>query len=194
MIAILTLAIITIIIVSVTSYQGYQNIQSLNLAFKGQTLVEELLMTKKQILAYSTILDDMPVLPYGTNGPKYHTLPINILKKKNVFGGTYVYCPFSPIGNTNYSNNVVLADGSAYNVTNQEIEVKRITQPYVIASDQNQFNDIGVQAIIISPTQPFTSSISCQDVVYNSQTDSFLVDGGRVEVITSSEIQAVNMH
>lgn len=146
------------------------------------TIKKALILSSKNDLTYGT------VMPYGVNDLNFHKLPEFVyLKRKNQFGRDYIYCPFS-VNQTTLTKNIQLNDSQTYMVDTANIDHRGINREYVISSHTSQFHALGVQAIIISPTPPFSNKTSCLNVQYDTELQVFTVEGGRVEVITTNDI------
>lgn len=189
MISVLVLAILAISLVSIASYTLFQTTMTHNTTIKSITLSEELRTVKKAlILSAKNDLTYGTVLPLGVNESSFHKLPAFVyLKTKNVFSKEYVYCPFS-VNQNALNQNVQLTDSLTYMVDTASITHNGIQRDYVISSHNSPFHSLGVQAIIISPIPPFTTQPSCLGVQYDTELQVFSVEGGKVEVITTTDI------
>lgn len=189
MIAILILALLSLSLVSLSSAIIYQTMTVQNTTQKAiqntndlNTIKKALILSSKNDLTYGT------VMPYGINDLSFHKLPEFVyLKTKNQFGRDYIYCPFA-VNQTTLNKEVKLTDSVNYMVDTANIVHRGTNREYVISSHTSQFHALGVQAIIISPTPPFSNNTSCLNVQYNTQLQVFTVEGGRVEVITTNDI------
>lgn len=190
MLSILVICIITISFVGISSMAIQQTIMTQTLANQAFQNSNELLTIKKAlILSGKFDLVYGAVLPYGVNTGSYHKIPEFVyLKTKNAFNKDYIYCPFAA-SQTTLNKEVELTESINYSVDTMNISNKGTQREYVVSSHSSQFQELGVRAIIISPTPPFNNLPSCLDVIYNADLQKFIVEGGRVEVITATNIE-----
>lgn len=151
------------------------------------TIKKALILSGKVDLIYGA------VLPLGINTGSYHKIPSFVyLRTKNTFNKDYIYCPFAE-NQTTLTQNIQLTDLAVYLADTAMINHKGTDREYVVSSHSSPFQALGVRAMIISPTPPFSDTMpSCLDVAYNAELQKFIVDGGRVEVITATDIEIGN--
>lgn len=190
MIATLIMGLVLIGLISGSTFMLMQTMQSNQAVILSQQNVVELQNIKKSILLYSVIQDDKTYVPIGENLLNYHTIPQYVsIKTKNAYRKPYVYCPFAIDIITEPPTEMIKLDtASSYEVKTGLLNYRDTQYNYVVQSDLSPFTN--VQAIIISPTSNIIPA--CQDVYYNNDY-GFLVEGGRVEVITSDEIRISKM-
>lgn len=189
MISLVVIALILIIITSLAAMALHQTAMTQNHLLNSITLSDDLKTIRKAlILSAKNDLTYGTVLPLGVNESSYHKLPAFVyLKTKNVFNREYIYCPFS-VNQNALNQNVQLTDALTYMVDTASITHNGIQRDYVISSHNSPFHSLGVQAIIISPIPPFTAQPSCLGVQYDPDLQVFSVEGGKVEVITTTDI------
>ena len=167
---------------------------------------EELYLVKKSLLVLSTVYDvtveettiRYPALPFGVNKGDYHTLPDAFYRTLNPFNKPYIYCPFGAITAPSYTVTInggsisgVQGSSSIYDANTSVMVKNGKSLDYVTSTEQNKFTVKGVLGFIISPTS--NGSTRCQDVTFDTQLQKYIVAGGRVETITSIEVEAVNI-
>lgn len=189
MISILVLAIITLSVISIASIALMETIKTQDLVNKSvQNTVDLNIIKKSLILSAKNDVTYGTVLPYGVNDLNYHKLPEFVyIKRKNQFNRDYIYCPFA-VNQNSLTKGIKLNDSVQYMVDTANISHNGVQREYVISSHNSPFHAMGVQAIIISPVPPFSNNANCLNVVYDSGLQKFLVEGGRVEVITTTDI------
>lgn len=201
MIGIMTLLIISAMLLAVIANSTYTTNQSQNLFSQSLQYKDELYLVKKSLLALSTTYNETneestttyPALPLGMNQGDYHTLPAVLMKPFNPLGKPYVYCPFAARSDLPMTVSINGGYGLPYDAGTTLLEKNGRSMPYVTSSGVNTLNGAVVLAFIISPNPPFTRSTRCEDVTIDSQSQKFVVAGGRVETITAIEVEAVNL-
>lgn len=194
MISILVILILTITIVGISSMALQQTMITQTLTMKSIENSNDLLTIKKALILSGKVdLVYGAVLPLGVNTGSYHKLPEFVyIKTRNTFNKDYIYCPFAE-NQTTLTKNIQLTELAVYLADTAIINHKGTDRDYVVSSHSSPFQALGVRAMIISPTPPFGDTMpSCLDVAYNAELQKFIVDGGRVEVITATDIEIGN--
>lgn len=206
MIAIMTLLVISALMLTIYISSSYNFMGAQNLLFNSQNFKEEIYLVKKSILVLSTVYEvqvedeifHYPALPLGVNKGDFHTLPSALFRTLNPYNKPYIYCPFGAITAPSYAINInagsvigVQGSSSVYDANTSVLVKNGKSLDYVTSTEQNQFTVKGVLGFIISPTS--NGSTRCQDVTFDTQLQKYIVAGGRVETITSIEVEAANL-
>ncbi|XVO79879.1 hypothetical protein ACQ9ZH_21035 [Pseudomonas chlororaphis] len=206
MIAIFTLLILSALMLGIYMFNSYFFAGAQTLLANSQQMKEELYLVKKSLLVLSTVYDvtveettiRYPALPVGVNKGDYHTLPDAFYRTLNPFNKPYIYCPFGAITAPSYTVTInggsisgVQGSSSIYDANTSVMVKNGKSLDYVTSTEQNKFTVKGVLGFIISPTS--NGSTRCQDVTFDTQLQKYIVAGGRVETITSIEVEAVNI-
>ncbi|MCR3854059.1 hypothetical protein K3Z84_00755 [Pseudomonas aeruginosa] len=205
MLAIMVILIIIMVLASTTAISLYSILSSNQTALKSLEFKEDILSVKRMLLAASTTYEEQieiepeifqtikrPALPLGVRKGFYNTLPEFFMKSKNPFGKEYVYCPFGAITAGSYSANINAGPETIYEANTAILTKNGRSTIYVTSTESNQFTALGVIGLIISPTPPFTETTNCRDVYFNGER--FIISGGRVETISSIEIEGANIN
>lgn len=208
MIAIMTLLIVSALMLTIYISSSYDFMGAQNLLMNSQQFKDELYLVKKSLLVLSNVYDvtveettiHYPALPIGVNKGDFHTLPVALFRTLNPYNKPYIYCPFGAVTAPSYAINInagsisgVQGSSSIYDANTSVMTKNGRTMDYVTSTEANQFTTKGVLGFVISPTPPFTGSTRCQDVTLDLELQQYFVAGGRVETITSIEVEAVNI-
>ena len=188
--------------ISTATWTLTQSSQSLSQKIKSDEYVSEIKMVKSSLLALSitfneTLEDDQIVkyaaLPTGSARSDTNLLPDQIMKKKNVYNRDILYCPFGAKVSNTFTATVNGGPTVTYDVETRQLTKNNRTLDYVIGTADNNFSKNGILGVIISPNYLSQAPLNCNGLIYSNETQSFTIDGGRVETITALEIEAVNL-
>lgn len=201
MLAIIIAMIVMILFAGIALNGHHTSINTIQMANKAEDFKNEIKMVKNSLLALSTtfnetIEDDQIVkyaaLPIGTASGATNLLPAQ-MKKKNVFNKEILYCPFGAKLSNTFTAVVNGGPTVTYDVETKPLTKNNRTLDYVIGTADNNFSNIGILGVIISPNNLLQTPLNCNGLVYSNETQSFTIEGGRVETITALEIEAVNL-
>lgn len=179
----------------------FNSTQSLATRVKSEEYVFEIKMVKKSVLALSTTITEThdeitttyAALPVGTPNGDMNLLPAPIMKKKNVYNRDILYCPFGAKLSNTFTATVNGGPTVSYGIETRSLTKNNRTLDYVIGTAETNFSKIGVVGVIISPSYLAKEQLNCNALIYSNETQSFTIEGGRVETITALEIEAVNL-
>lgn len=202
MLGIIILINIAIIVSGVIALSDFERNRAQDLIVQSQEYAAEIMMVKKSLLALSTTytetVDDVttvyPAVPAGQNQGSIYTLPAMMMKPLNPLKKSYVYCPFGARSDLPMTETINGGAGGDYNAGKAVLVKNGRSMDYITSTGLNQLNGSTILAFIISPNPPFTGSTRCQDVMYDSDLQHFVVQGGRVETITALEVEATNLN
>lgn len=130
-------------------------------------------------------------LPYGVDDTvnDRHTLPTHLnIPIKNTQGYYYQYCPYAIVDSTSKTKLITQNDNTSYNVATKIID----SVEYVTHSESaHSFSSAPDVLAFIMSTQS-DNSLSCLDILYDSNVGAFYADNAKVVEITKTEIQQYN--
>lgn len=201
MLPLLISMLIMLSMIGISAAALFNSTQSLASKVKSDEYVFEIKMIKKSVLALSTTITEThdevtttyAALPVGTPNGDMNLLP-DSMKKKNVYNKEVLYCPFGAKLSNTFTATINGGPTVSYGIETQQITKNNRTLNYVIGTAETNFSKIGVLGVIISPSYIAKGPLTCNDLIYSNETESFTIDGGRVETITALEIEAVNLN
>lgn len=179
-----------------------QSSNSLAQKIKTDEYVQEIRMIKSSVLALSTVFEEVTeddqiikyaALPKGIASGEFNLLPEPILKKKNVYNRDILYCPFASKLSTSFTAVINGGPTVSYDIETKSFTKNNRTLDYVVGNADNNFTRAGFLGVIISPNPLAKEPLNCNALIYSNETQSFIIEGGRVETITALEIEAVNI-
>lgn len=195
MLALIVIMILVIVLGGLASYQMYTINQTQNLVIQSQKNQSAVALWKTMLISKAKAVGDNNeiVLPLGENKSGYHSLPSWVyFNTKNPWGKDFIYCPFGPISSGTLSTSISLNDSTSYQVrtiSNFATTVNGQQRDYVVASTSNGI-DPAILAFIISPIPSNTTTLpNCADVVFDTGLNTFKVNNGLVEVITTGDVE-----
>lgn len=201
MLPLLISMLIMLSMIGISAAALFNSTQSLASKVKSDEYVFEIKMVKKSVLALSTTITEThdeinttyAALPVGTPSGDMNLLPAS-MKKKNIYNKEVLYCPFGAKLSNTFTATVNGGPTVTYDVETQQITKNNRTFDYVVGTADNNFSKNGILGVIISPSYLAKGPLTCNDLIYSNETESFTIDGGRVETITALEIEAVNLN
>lgn len=195
------IAMIVMIGLSGIALNGHQtSISTIQMANKAEDFKTEIKMVKSSLLALSTTITETEdettttyaALPAGIPSGNINLLPAQ-MKKTNVYNKEILYCPFGAKLSNEFTATVNGGPTVTYGIETRQLTKNNRTLDYVTGTAETNFSKIGVLGVIISPSYLAKQPLNCNDLIYSNETESFTIDGGRVETITALEIEAVNL-
>ena len=201
MLPLLVSMLIMLSMIGISAAALFTSTHSLATKVKSDEYVFEIKMVKKSVLALSMTVtetqDDITTtyaaLPVGTPSGNINLLPDQIMKKKNVYNRDILYCPFGAKVSNTFTATVNGGPTVSYGIETRQLTKNNRTLDYVIGTADNNFSKNGILGVIISPNYLSQAPLNCNGLIYSNETQSFTIDGGRVETITALEIEAVNL-
>lgn len=191
MFAIIIMTLVLISFVSIISYSILSFNHNLSVNNDSMALDNELTLIKQTLISHAKAIvnDDEYALPYGIDNAEsgYHSLPSGLgIPLINHKGLPFQYCPYGLQDDTQTQEALITqADGSSYSVATTTIN----DIEYATYSDQApSFEEAPeIQGIIISKIN--NDEILCDDINFNSNTNTFYSKIAKVSVITKNEVK-----
>ena len=191
MIAIIVVIMLFLSFFVVVSHNVMSVNHNLTISTTNDDINNEVRLIKSKLVSLSIPIVDSQeyALPYGVSYSNEHRLPENAgLPLKNIKGYYYHYCPYGVVDGTIKTESVIQNDGSTYSVANTLIDgVKYVTH------SEPAFSDVSipkVAAFIISKFE--SATVSCSDIEYEPNTNTFYLMNAKVVAITDDELQLYN--
>ncbi|MBY8087836.1 hypothetical protein KW496_19735 [Vibrio fluvialis] len=190
MFAIIIIILVLISFVSIISYSILSLNHNLSVNNDSMTLDNELTLIKNTLIsnARAIVSSNEYALPYGEDVAESgsHRLPTGLgIPLINHKGEYFQYCPFGVDDSTTKEQAITQNDGSSYlaaTTTINDVEYATHTDPAPSFDGAAE-----IQAIIISKIDK--AELACDDIQYNSATNTFFSKLAKVVVITKAEVR-----